>query len=85
MTAAAWHVTEQRWQSILSNVSDIYIVLDGAGDAIGMDNFRIVPSLATVDSFAASFGRSNCAAGSCQDFDKDGDVDGRDLFTLFQK
>lgn len=45
MNADAWGVTEQVWQSILSNVTYIDIVLDGADDLIAMDNFKILPPL----------------------------------------
>lgn len=33
----------------------------------------------TIQSFAADFGRTNCAGGCAGDFNGDGDVDGKDL------
>jgi YD repeat-containing protein len=33
----------------------------------------------TIQSFAAEFGRTNCAGGCAGDFNDDGDVDGKDL------
>jgi YD repeat-containing protein len=33
----------------------------------------------TLQSFAADFGRTNCAGGCAGDFNGDGDVDGKDL------
>jgi hypothetical protein len=83
MTASAWHVTEEIWQSILANVIDMYIVWDGAGPKIGMDNFTIMPPMASIHSFAAAFGRTNCTGGCyAEDMDGDGDVDGKDLMSF---
>jgi hypothetical protein len=83
MTASAWHVTEEIWQSILANVIDMYIVWDGAGPKIGMDNFTIMPPMASIQSFAAAFGRTNCTGGCyAEDMDGDGDVDGKDLMSF---
>ena len=83
MTASAWHVTEEVWQAILANVTDMYIVWDGAGPVIGMDNFTIMPPIASTQSFASAFGSTDCT-GSCfaEDIDGDGDVDGKDLATF---
>jgi YD repeat-containing protein len=36
----------------------------------------------TIQSFAADFGRNNCAGGCAGDFNGDGDVDGKDLATF---
>jgi hypothetical protein len=85
MTASVWHVTGEVWQAILANVTDMYIVWDGTDTVIGMDNFTIMPPMATIQTFAAAFGRTSCTVGCyAEDLDGDGDVDGKDLAAFLE-
>ena len=52
LVASAWGATESQWRDLLSNVTDIRLVLDATTsgfDAVGLDNFRIgIPEPSTV-------------------------------------
>lgn len=45
MTASAWNTSTENWNTILSNVTSIEILLDlkSGDDAVGLDNFQISP------------------------------------------
>jgi YD repeat-containing protein len=65
-----------------SNTTTITYQYDAAGNMV-----RFVTeseTSVTIQSFAAEFGRTNCAGGCASDFNGDGDVDGKDLATFLE-
>ena len=45
MTAAAWRTTEDNWQVVLSNVTNLHIILEPQnGGTVGLDNVRLAPA-----------------------------------------